>query len=90
MAMLSNQFALLFLHPMLQSLAVIIVALTFCLGWCLLVYLTMRLIKGAVYYNHQTINAAPVCICLVLAIITATLALFAAMGVWQLYVGVGS
>ena len=85
--MLSNQFAILFLHPMLQSFAVIIVVLTFCLGWCFLVYLTIRLIKGAIYYNHHTINAAPVSICLVFATLTAALALFAAMGVWQLYVG---
>ena len=87
---MNNQLTLLFLHPMLQSFAVIIVVVTFCLGWCMLVYWTIRLMKGAVYYNMQTLNAAPVSICLVFAIITATLALFAAMGVWQLYVGVGS
>ena len=85
---MNNQLTLLFLHPLLQSFAVIIVVLTFFLGWCFLVYLTIRLIKGAIYYNHHTINAAPVSICLVFAILTAAVALFAAMGVWQLYVGV--
>lgn len=72
----------------MHEFAVIIVVVTFCLGWCLLAYWTINLIRGAIYYNQQTINAIPVSICLVFAIITAALALIAAIGVWQLYVRV--
>lgn len=74
-------------NPIMQSFATVIVALTFCLGWFLLIYWTIRLVKRAIYYNLQTSNAAPVSICLMLAISTSALALFAAMGVWQLYAG---
>lgn len=74
----------------MHDFAVVIVILTFLLGLFMLVYWTTQLIKSALYHNKHTMNAAPVSICLLTAIITSSVALIATMGVWQLYAGIYS
>lgn len=74
----------------MHEFAVVIVILTFLLGLFMLVYWTAKLIMNAMYHNKHTMNAAPASICLLSAIITSSIALIAAMGVWQIYAGLYS
>ena len=69
----------------MHEFAIVIVILTFLLGLFMLLYWTTQLIKSALYHNKHTMNAAPASICLLFAIITSSIALIAAMGVWQIY-----
>lgn len=74
----------------MHEFAIVIVILTFLLGLFMLLYWTALLVKGAVYYNKHTMNAAPASICIILSIVTSSVALIAAMGVWQIYAGLYS
>lgn len=76
-----------FYSPEFDGLSIITIVAVFALGVFMLCYWTYCCIRSACYFNQQTENAAPVCICIIVSIFLASFALVAVIGIWQLYAG---